>query len=139
MRAAAKEGGEDPNALPHTYAELINAVITHCPNDLTVGIHLCRGNYRSIWFTEGGYEPVAEVLFNEIDVDAYFLEYDDQRSRDFAPLRFVPPHKKVVAGVMSSKVADLESESFLMDRISEASDYNLPIRRIHPLGKLLYL
>jgi 5-methyltetrahydropteroyltriglutamate--homocysteine methyltransferase len=78
-----------------------------------VGIHLCRGNYRSTWFAEGGYEPVAEVLFNEINVDAYFLEYDDQRSGDFAPLRFVPPHKKVVAGVMSSKVADLESESFI--------------------------
>lgn len=123
MRAAAKERGEDPNALPHTYAELINAVITPRPSDLTVGIHLCRGNYRSTWFAEGGYEPVAEVLFNEINVDAYFLEYDDQRSGDFAPLRFVPPHKKVVAGVMSSKVADLESESFLIDRISEASKY----------------
>jgi 5-methyltetrahydropteroyltriglutamate--homocysteine methyltransferase len=90
MRAGAVERGDDPNALPHAYAELINACISGRPEDLTIGIHLCRGNYRSTWFAEGGYEPVAEVLFNELDVDAYFLEYDDERSGDFAPLRFVP-------------------------------------------------
>ena len=79
-----------PTSCPTPYAELINACIADRPDDLTVGIHLCRGNYRSTWFAEGGYEPVAEVLFNELDVDAYFLEYDDERSGDFAPLRFVP-------------------------------------------------
>ena len=93
MRAAAQERGEDPNDLPCTYAALINSVIDNRPSDLTVGIHLCRGNYRSTWFAEGGYEPVAEILFNSINVDAYFLEYDDERSGDFAPLRFVPNNK----------------------------------------------
>ena len=123
MRAAAAERGEDPNELPRTYAALINAVIDNRPEDLTVGIHLCRGNYRSTWFAEGGYEPVAEVLFNSINVDAYFLEYDDERSGDFAPLRFVPKDKVVVLGIMSSKLADLEDIDFLTQRIKEAAKY----------------
>jgi 5-methyltetrahydropteroyltriglutamate--homocysteine methyltransferase len=123
MRADAKERGEDPNELPRTYAALINSVIDNRPADLTVGIHLCRGNYRSTWFAEGGYEPVAEVLFNSINVDAYFLEYDDERSGDFAPLRFVPKHKVVVLGIMSSKLADLESVGALTKRIKEAAKY----------------
>ena len=93
------------------------------PDDLCVGIHLCRGNYRSTWFAEGGYEPVAEVLFNDIAVDAYFLEYDDERSGDFAPLRFVPAHKKVVLGIISSKVPELESANDLITRIHEAARY----------------
>lgn len=123
MRAAAQERGEDPNELPRTYAALINAVIDGRPDDLTVGIHLCRGNYRSTWFAEGGYEPVAEILFNSINVDAYFLEYDDERSGDFAPLRFVPDNKMVVLGIVSSKTAQLETASFLTDRIHEAAKY----------------
>jgi 5-methyltetrahydropteroyltriglutamate--homocysteine methyltransferase len=123
MRADAKERGEDPNELPRTYAALINSVIDNRPADLTIGIHLCRGNYRSTWFTEGGYEPVAEVLFNSINVDAYFLEYDDERSGDFAPLRFVPKNKVVVLGIMSSKLADLESVGALTKRIKEAAKY----------------
>lgn len=123
MRAAAVARGEDPNELPRTYAALINAVIADRPADLTVGIHLCRGNYRSTWFAEGGYEPVAEVLFNDIAVDAYFLEYDDERSGDFAPLRFVPKHKMVVLGIISSKIADLEPMDDLIKRIEEASQY----------------
>jgi 5-methyltetrahydropteroyltriglutamate--homocysteine methyltransferase len=123
MRADAKERGEDPNELPRTYAALINSVIDNRPADLTIGIHLCRGNYRSTWFAEGGYEPVAEVLFNSINVDAYFLEYDDERSGDFAPLRFVPKNKVVVLGIMSSKLADLESVGALTKRIKEAAKY----------------
>lgn len=123
MRAAAAERGEDPNELPRTYARLINSVIDNRPDDLTVGIHLCRGNYRSTWFAEGGYEPVAEVLFNEINVDAYFLEYDDERSGDFAPLRFVPHHKMVVLGIISSKVKTLEPIDDLCKRIDEAAQY----------------
>ena len=123
MREAAKARGEDPNELPRTYAALINAVIDNRPDDLTVGIHLCRGNYRSTWFAEGGYEPVAEVLFNSINVDAYFLEYDDERSGDFAPLRFVPKDKMVVLGIMSSKLAVLESVNALAKRIKEAAQY----------------
>jgi 5-methyltetrahydropteroyltriglutamate--homocysteine methyltransferase len=123
MRAAAQERGEDPNELPRTYAALINSVIDNRPEDLTVGIHLCRGNYRSTWFAEGGYEPVAEVLFNSINVNAYFLEYDDERSGDFAPLRFVPNDKVVVLGIMSSKLAGLESVNALTKRIKEAAKY----------------
>jgi 5-methyltetrahydropteroyltriglutamate--homocysteine methyltransferase len=123
MREAAKERGEDPNELPRTYAALINSVIDNRPDDLTVGIHLCRGNYRSTWFAEGGYEPVAEVLFNSINVDAYFLEYDDERSGDFAPLRFVPKDKVVVLGIMSSKLSALESVKALEKRIKEAAQF----------------
>ena len=123
MRAAARERGEDPNELPRTYSALINSVIDNQPADLTFAIHLCRGNYRSTWFAEGGYEPVAEILFNSINVDAYFLEYDDERSGDFAPLRFVPKNKMVVLGIMSSKLATLESARFLTKRVKEAAKY----------------
>lgn len=129
MRAAATERGEDPNELPNTYANLINSVIDNRPDDLTVGIHLCRGNYRSTWFAEGGYEPVAEILFNKINVDAYFLEYDDERSGDFAPLRFVPNHKKVVLGIISSKIKTLESVEDMAKRIDEAAKY-MPLENL---------
>ncbi|NBA75252.1 5-methyltetrahydropteroyltriglutamate--homocysteine S-methyltransferase [Emticicia sp. ODNR4P] len=129
MRAAAAERGEDPNELPRTYAALINSVIDNRPSDLTVGIHLCRGNYRSTWFAEGGYEPVAEILFNEINVDAYFLEYDDERSGDFAPLRFVPKNKHVVLGIISSKVKELENIDDLCKRIDEAAQY-MPLENL---------
>jgi 5-methyltetrahydropteroyltriglutamate--homocysteine methyltransferase len=123
MRAAALERGEDPDELPKTYANLINSVIDNRPEDLTVGIHLCRGNYRSTWFAEGGYEPVAEILFNSINVDGYFLEYDDERSGDFAPLRFVPNNKRVVLGIISSKKRELESVDDMAKRIDEAAKY----------------
>ncbi len=123
MREAAKERGDDPDELPRTYAALINSVIDNRPDDLTIGIHLCRGNYRSTWFAEGGYEPVAEILFNNINVDAYFLEYDDERSGDFAPLRFVPKNKMVVLGIISSKTPQLESIDDLCKRMDEAANY----------------
>jgi 5-methyltetrahydropteroyltriglutamate--homocysteine methyltransferase len=123
MRDAARERGEDPDELPRTYASLINSVIDGRPDDLTVAIHLCRGNYRSTWFAEGGYEPVAEILFNNINVDAYFLEYDDERSGDFAPLRFVPKNKVVVLGVISSKIPQLENIDDVVRRIDEAAKY----------------
>ena len=129
MREAAKERGDDPNELPKTYASLINSVIDNRPDDLTVGIHLCRGNYRSTWFAEGGYEPVAEILFNSINVDAYFLEYDDERSGDFAPLRFVPEDKMVVLGIISSKNAQLESIDDLCKRVDEAAKY-MPVENM---------
>jgi 5-methyltetrahydropteroyltriglutamate--homocysteine methyltransferase len=123
LRAQAQERGEDPNQLPHAYASLINSVIDSRPKDLTVAIHLCRGNMQSAWVAEGGYEPVAEALFAELNVDAYFLEYDDERSGDFAPLRFVPPQKTVVLGLVSSKVPALESTADVTRRIKEASQY----------------
>lgn len=123
MRAAAKERGEDPDTLPRQYAHLINTTLRGRPDDFTVAVHLCRGNYRSTWFAKGGYEPVAQVLFNELEVDAYFLEYDDERSGDFAPLRHVPAGKTVVLGLVSSKTPELESVDALRRRIDEASRY----------------
>ncbi len=123
MRQGAIDRGDDPDELPRTYAALINSVIDGRPDDLTIGVHLCRGNFQSTWFAEGGYEPVAEVLFNEMNVDAYFLEYDDERSGDFAPLRFVPKDKTVVLGVVTSKTGDLESKEFIIKRIKEAAQY----------------
>jgi len=129
MRAAAVERGDDPNELPRTYAALINAVIDDRPDDLVIAVHLCRGNFRSQWFAEGGYEPVAEVLFNDLNVDAYFLEYDDERSGDFSPLRFVPDSKIVVLGIISSKLPQLESIADLAKRIDEAAKY-MPIENM---------
>lgn len=123
MRAGAIERGDDPNELPRTYAALINAAIADRPADLTVCIHLCRGNYRSTWFAEGSYELVAEVLFNNLNVDGYFLEYDDERSGDFAPLRFVPASKTVVLGLVTSKVGQLEAQAALIQRVEEAARY----------------
>jgi 5-methyltetrahydropteroyltriglutamate--homocysteine methyltransferase len=123
MRAGAVERGDDPNELPRTYAALINAAIDGRPDDLTVGIHLCRGNFRSTFFASGGYEPVAEVLFSELHVDAYFLEYDDERSGDFAPLRFLPSDKTVVLGLLTSKFPELEPVAEVTARIDEAARY----------------
>ncbi|KAF2397205.1 UROD/MetE-like protein [Trichodelitschia bisporula] len=107
--------------LTRRYAALINAALEGKPEDLKIGIHLCRGNYRSQWFASGGYEPVAEVLFQELNVDAYFLEYDDARSGDFAPLRFLPEHKVVVLGLMSSKLPQLDDKATIIQRLHEAA------------------
>ena len=115
--------GEDPNQLTHTYAKLINNVIAGRPADMAVTMHLCRGNFQSAWVAEGGYEPVAEVLFNEIGVDGYFLEYDDARSGGFEPLRFVPKGKTVVLGLVTTKRQALESKDGLKRRIDEAAKY----------------
>ena len=129
QRAQAKERGEDPNELPHAYAALINAVIDARPKDLTVAVHLCRGNMQSAWVAEGGYEPVADALFNELHVDAYFLEYDDARSGGFEPLRFVPKNKVVVLGLMTTKVPAIEPVGEITRRIEEASQY-VPLERL---------
>jgi methionine synthase II (cobalamin-independent) len=123
MRQGAIDRGDDPDELPRTYAALINAAIRDVPDDMTTAVHLCRGNYKSTFFASGGYEPVAEVLFNELAVDAYFLEYDDERSGDFAPLRFVPSDKTVVLGLVTSKTPELEPVDDLMSRIDDASQY----------------
>ena len=115
--------GEDPKTLPHTYAKLINASISTRPQDMVISMHLCRGNFKSAWVAEGGYEPVAEALFNEINVDGYFLEYDDERSGDFSPLRFLPKGKTVVLGLVTTKLARLEDKDALKRRIDEAAKY----------------
>jgi 5-methyltetrahydropteroyltriglutamate--homocysteine methyltransferase len=123
MRERTRKIGEDPDALPRLYARIVNEAIRDRPKDMVACVHLCRGNYRSAWVAEGGYEPVAEVLFNEMKVDGYFLEYDDQRSGDFQPLRFLPKGKRVVLGLVSSKVAALEPKDLLKRRIEEASKF----------------
>ena len=123
LRAQAKERGDDPNDLPYAYADLINSVIQGRAQDLTVAIHLCRGNFKSAWVAEGGYEPVADALFNALHVDAYFLEYDDARSGTFEPLRFVPKDKTVVLGLLTTKAAALEPAAAVARRIEEAARY----------------
>jgi 5-methyltetrahydropteroyltriglutamate--homocysteine methyltransferase len=123
MRHDVEERGDDPADLPRRYARLINAALSDRPAGMTVCIHLCRGNFRSSWVAEGGYEPVAEVLFNELAVDGYFLEYDDARSGDFSPLRFVPKDKRIVLGLVTTKHAGMESKDELKRRIDEATRY----------------
>ena len=123
LREQVRGIGEDPDRLPHTYAKLINEAIATRSPQMRITMHLCRGNFKSAWVAEGGYDPVAEVLFNEIDVDGYFLEYDTPRAGTFAPLRFVPKGKTVVLGLVTSKKGQLESSDELKRRIDEAARY----------------
>src|SRR5476651_1741692 len=123
LRAQVSERGEDPAQLPAAYARLINAAISDIPADMTVTMHLCRGNFRSTFVASGGYEPVAEILFNEINIQAYFMEYDSDRAGGFEPLRFVPKNKMVVLGLVTSKSGKLESKDELKHRIDQASKY----------------
>ena len=123
QRADAGKRGLDPDATTRQYAKLINDSFASAPADMIRAIHLCRGNFRSSWAAEGGYEPVAEIMFNELDVDAFFLEYDDPRSGDFAPLRFLPKGKTVVLGLVTTKLGDLESRDDIMRRIDEATKF----------------
>ncbi|MBK8766870.1 MAG: 5-methyltetrahydropteroyltriglutamate--homocysteine S-methyltransferase [Burkholderiaceae bacterium] len=129
MREGARQRGDDPDELPRRYARLINAAIAGKPEGMTTAVHLCRGNFKSAWAAEGGYEPVAEVLFNELAVDAYFLEYDDARSGDFAPLRHVPKGKTVVLGLVSTKLGSLESKDDIRRRIDMAAKY-VPLEQL---------
>ena len=115
--------GEDPASLPQTYADLINGSLAGRPAGMTVCMHLCRGNFKSAWVAEGDYEPVADLLFNGIEVDGYFLEYDSPRAGSFAPLRFVPKGKTIVLGLVTSKRGTLESKDELKRRIEEAARY----------------
>jgi 5-methyltetrahydropteroyltriglutamate--homocysteine methyltransferase len=123
QRENARKRGMDPDELPRLYARIINDAIKDRPDDMTVCVHLCRGNYRSSWAAEGGYEPVAEVLLNELAVDGYFLEYDDARSGDFAPLRFLPKGKTVVLGLVTTKLGDMEAPAAVTRRIDEAAKF----------------
>ena len=121
MREGAKKIGEDPDNLPSLYANLINECIKDRPADMAVCTHLCRGNFRSAWVAEGGYDPVAEVLFNELKVDGYFLEFDTPRAGNVAPLRYRAKDKKLILGLVSSKTGELEKADDLKRRIDEAS------------------
>jgi 5-methyltetrahydropteroyltriglutamate--homocysteine methyltransferase len=122
-RETFRKRGEDPDKLLRTYANAINMSIAERPKDMTVGIHTCRGNFVSTWAASGGYEPVAEVLFNEINVDGYFLEFDTDRAGGFEPLRHVPKGKKIVLGLVTTKTPDLEPMDVLKRRVDEAAKY----------------
>jgi 5-methyltetrahydropteroyltriglutamate--homocysteine methyltransferase len=115
--------GDDPDDLLHRYAALINTAIADAPDDMTVTLHLCRGNFKSTYMGAGGYDTVEEVLFNEIDVDGYFMEYDDERSGSFEPLRSLPAGKRVALGLVTSKRGELESKDALKRRIDEAAKH----------------
>ena len=123
MREAARQRGDDPNELPHRYAKFINKVVAQKPAGMTLAMHLCRGNFKSTHAASGNYEPVAEALLSEMNLDAYFLEYDDDRSGDFRPLRFLPKGKIVVLGLVTTKFGTLESKDDLKRRIDEAAQY----------------
>jgi len=115
--------GDDPKKDTKMYAEAVNAAIRDVPDDMTVAIHTCRGNFKSTWLASGSYDFVAETAFSTLDVDAFFLEYDTDRAGGFEPLRFVPKGKTVVLGLVSSKVPQLESKDDLKRRIEAASKY----------------
>ncbi len=123
IRERTKARGDDPDALVRLYCKLVNDSIKDRPKDMTISVHLCRGNFKSAWVAQGGYEPVAEILLNEMKIDGFFLEYDDERSGDFAPLRFTPKGVTIVLGLMSSKLAAVESKDEVKRRIEEATHY----------------
>jgi 5-methyltetrahydropteroyltriglutamate--homocysteine methyltransferase len=112
-----------------TYIDLINGALARKPAGMVVCTHLCRGNYRSSWVASGGYDYVAEALFNELQVDGFFLEYDDERSGGFEPLRFVPKGKYVVLGLITSKRATLENKDDIKRRIEQAAKF-VPLEQI---------
>jgi 5-methyltetrahydropteroyltriglutamate--homocysteine methyltransferase len=124
----AAMGGDAEHQHEH-YIRQINTVLADKPEGLTVTTHMCRGNYRSSWAAEGGYDFVAEALFGELGVDGFFLEYDDERSGGFEPLRYVPPGKKVVLGLVTTKRGQLEDKDTLKRRIDEASRF-VPLEQL---------
>lgn len=121
LRDQVRARGEDPDTLPDTYADLLNAALASKPRDMVVTMHLCRGNFQSTFVASGGYEPVAETLFQRIGVDGYFLEYDSERAGGFEPLRLVPKDKTVVLGLVTTKTGQLEAKDTLKRRIEAAA------------------
>ena len=129
IRELARSEGDDPDALVNLYVDVLNRAIAGRPSDLTIGMHLCRGNMEGLWMGDGGYAPIAEALFNRSDVDAFLLEYDSERAGDFAPLRHLPAGKRAYLGILSTKNPELESVDSLMRRIEEAQKY-APMERL---------
>jgi 5-methyltetrahydropteroyltriglutamate--homocysteine methyltransferase len=123
LREQVRARGDDPGKLPGIYAGMLNAAIAAIPPDMTVTMHLCRGNFRSTFVATGGYEPIAEMLFSEIGVHGYFMEYDSERAGGFEPLRFVPRGKQVVLGLVTSKAGRLESRDDIKRRIDAAARF----------------
>jgi 5-methyltetrahydropteroyltriglutamate--homocysteine methyltransferase len=129
MRDGVVKRGDDPDALPATYIKLLNDCLRDVPDDMAVGMHMCRGNHESSWAAEGGYDPVAELAFGAIDVDALFLEYDSPRAGTFAPLKYLAKNKTAVLGLVTTKKGKLETKDELKRRIEEAA-------RVVPLNQL---
>jgi 5-methyltetrahydropteroyltriglutamate--homocysteine methyltransferase len=129
IREQVRALGGDPERLTATYIEVLKRILAARPPGMTVGIHLCRGNFRSRWMASGGYEPVAERLFNDAPVDAFFLEYDSERAGDFSPLRHLPKGRHAVLGMVGSKSAALESPEALCRRLDEAARF-VPMERL---------
>lgn len=130
QKQLVRERGDDPDELARIYADVLNRILEGKPDDLVIGLHVCRGNFRSTWISSGGYEPVAELLFGSVNVDAFFLEYDNDRSGDFRPLRFVKPgHQQVVLGLVTTKTGELEEKELIKARIQEAAQY-VPLEQI---------
>ena len=115
--------GDDPKTLPDRFSDMINMATANKPADMTTSIHVCRGNFRSTFISSGGYEPIADLLFNKTNVDAYFLEWDSDRAGDLSPLRFLPKGKKVVLGLITTKTGTLETKDAIRRRIDEATKY----------------
>jgi 5-methyltetrahydropteroyltriglutamate--homocysteine methyltransferase len=129
-KEGARKRGEEADRLPAIYAKVINTALKSKPADMVITTHVCRGNFRSTWISEGGYEPVAEVLLGGIDYDGYFLEYDSERAGGLEPLRFLPRGKKrVVVGLVTSKSGTLEKTDDIKRRLEEASKY-APIEQL---------
>jgi 5-methyltetrahydropteroyltriglutamate--homocysteine methyltransferase len=122
-RQQMRDRGDDPEHLGEVYADLINTAIADIPPDMTITMHLCRGNYKSTYMGTGGYDAVQEILFDKINVHGYFMEYDDPRSGGFEPLRMLPKGKLVVLGIVTTKNGKLESKDELKRRIDEAAKY----------------
>ena len=129
VRAQMADRGDDPSELVRTYARGIEKALEKRPEDMTVTVHMCRGNYKSSWIAEGGYEVVAEDMFDGISVDGFFMEYDTERAGGFEPLRFAPPNTTVVLGLVSSKLAEMEQKDDLKRRVEEAAQY-VPIENM---------
>lgn len=122
-RQDVERRGENPDELTERYAKLFNEAIAEKPRDMTVAVHLCRGNLKGAWMAEGGYEPIADALFNRLDAMVYCLEYDTERAGDFAPLRYVPKGKRVILGLVSTKTPVLEKKEDLKKRINAAAKH----------------
>jgi 5-methyltetrahydropteroyltriglutamate--homocysteine methyltransferase len=129
LRAQVANRGDDPEQLPQIYARMINAAISDIPAGMAITMHLCRGNFQSTFVASGGYEPVAEVLFNSINVDGYFMEYDSDRAGGFEPLRLVPKGKTVVLGLVTSKSGRLETKDEIKRRIDAAAKF-VPLEQL---------
>jgi 5-methyltetrahydropteroyltriglutamate--homocysteine methyltransferase len=128
-QAAVRARGEDPKAILDTYARVLNRIVAAVPKDITLGMHMCRGNNRGKWMGSGGYEYVSEVVFQLIDIPNYFMEYDSERAGDFRPLRHLPKHKKAILGLISTKTPALESKDALKRRIDDAAKF-APLDRL---------